>query len=533
MIRYGSLLCCLALVTACASVRPITGGEKDTQPPALLRALPANRSTNFSAKTILLEFDERVQLERVRDRMLISPPLAERPDVRNAGPRSVEINLNAPLSPNTTYTINLGECVKDLTEGNLTTGLTYVMSTGDDLDSAVVVGSVVNALSGAAEKDMIIGLYAPGDSSGFRRGRPAYMTRSDAAGQFVLANLPNEAFSLFALRDKNANYKYDLPNEEIAFLDAPIHTLVNDSDTTENVLRSFLPASSRQQIRTYTTTLDGALELVMARPTDTVEVRDVLRSSGTLSWTTEYNPTRDTLLLWPSDTTLLAAGGYEVRCHGEILDTLRYRRTKPMPFNMGAVLSGVRDDSTLNVVVRANRPLASIDSTRIQVRMDSVEVIYALHHETSTRSFTATARTPGTSSIEFVLLPKALRDIYGGWNDTLRCTFGIVGDGSTGTMNLTLKGLDQQSGYLLQMFDSQRRLEREATIPAGTTRISWERLQPGMRTLLLISDMNHNGRWDTGEWSTLRQPERTWYHSDPVNVRAAWDVDLEWSIAEP
>lgn len=140
---------------------------------------------------IHLEFDERIQLDRVRDKLLISPPLASLPVVKINGPRGVDISWEEELQPNTTYTFNLGGAVKDLTEGNAAAGINYVFSTGDALDGLVILaGSVANAFSGAAEKDMLVLLYNAGDTATFRTSRPAYMTRCNGEGAFTITNLP-------------------------------------------------------------------------------------------------------------------------------------------------------------------------------------------------------------------------------------------------------------------------------------------------------------------------------------------------------
>ena len=48
----------------------------------------------------------------------------------------------------------------------------------------------------------------------------------------------------------------------------------------------------------------------------------------------------------------------------------------------------------------------------------------------------------------------------------------------------------------------------------------------------MIDDVNGNGRWDTGVLDVL-QPERTWYHAELVNIRASWDITVDWSLDEP
>ncbi|MBX2974107.1 MAG: hypothetical protein KF797_13505, partial [Flavobacteriales bacterium] len=433
---------------------------------------------------------------------------------------------------NTTYTFNLGESVKDLTEGNIAAGLAYVVSTGDALDSAVVMGAVTNAFTSANEKEMIVGLYAAGDTAAFRTGRPAYMTRTDATGRFTIANLPHGRYSAFALRDKNANYKYDLPNEEIAFLDSMITLASTDTSTTFITMRSFLPASARQQVRSYSVSADGALELVFARAAESVGVRDVARTGGSLTWTPEYAPTRDTVLLWPSDTTLLGQGSYEIRVGQHVLDTLRYRPTRKMPFNTTLTAKLAERSGGASILLRSSRPLTAVDTTRIILRSDSVDVPFR-----ATRSddrnialdFTARDGMP----LQLLVHPKAVRDSYGGFNDTLRASFGTAAERSTGTLQVSVTGLDLACNYLLQALDGQQRVQMEAPLSADHPVVQWKLLAPGMRMLRLVHDANGNGRWDTGEWATLQQPERTWQHVEPVNVRAAWDVKVDWSIAKP
>lgn len=519
----------LALMGSCASVQQISGGEQDKTAPKLVSASPADRSTGFDAKAILLEFDERIQLERVRDRLLISPPLSEAPDVRLAGPRSVEIGLKAPLEPNTTYTFNLGESVKDLTEGNSAASLTYVVSTGTTLDSASVSGLVVNAFTGAMEKDMIVGLYAPNDTSAFRRGRPAYMTRSDATGSFSIANLPHRTYSVLALRDKNANFKYDLPNEEIAILDSVLTLRPGDTTASAITLHAFLPVSEQQQVRSYSVLADGALELVLARSTDTVAVRDVVREGGSLEWSAEFAPTRDTVLLWPSDTTLLTQGGYEIRLNGTAIDTIRYRPTKRMPFHTGLVAKLIERPSGSSILIRTARPIASLDSARIMLQSDSLNLPFGTEQVDARTIEIPFRATPG-APIQLLVQPKAVRDIYGGTNDTLRTSFGTAAQSSTGALQVNLSGLSKEKRYILHVLDGQQRVQLEGPVDTAHPSVVWKLLPPGVRTLRLVLDTNGNGRWDSGEWSTLKRPERTWYHSGPVNVRAAWDLKVDWEL---
>ncbi|MFZ1333661.1 MAG: Ig-like domain-containing protein, partial [Flavobacteriales bacterium] len=368
------------LLAACAQVGTITGGDKDEAAPELVVAVPANGTTGFIGNSIVLEFNERIQLDRVRERLLISPPLDVAPDVKISGAKRVTIQLNAALKPNTTYSFLIGEAIKDLTEGNIAKGLSYVISTGDHLDSLELVGRVTNAYSGKPEKDVLVMVHDQADTSTIRTGRPAYATRTLEDGTYHLNYLRTGDYLLYALHDQNANYRFDLPNEEVAFMDGPvIPTYRSSADTIMPIydLKLFREKSSVQQVREYKVVPDGAFQIVFAKPAEQASLRDLIRIGSSLQWTPEWNDTRDTVLFWPNDTTGLSEGSYELRTD-VVLDTLSYRTSKKIPFFTGLnSASGETADSAL-ITIRAARPLTNIDQERISVIRDSVPIGFML-----------------------------------------------------------------------------------------------------------------------------------------------------------
>ena len=528
----GPLLAAL-LFSACAQVGQITGGDKDETPPVLLAADPPHLSTNFSGKRIVLQFDERIQLDRVRERMLVSPPLEVPPDVRIAGGRNVVIDLNAPLKPNTTYTFGIGEAVKDLTEGNAAKGLVHVISTGPYVDSLAIAGTVVNAFTGEPEKEALILLHLPDDTVTVRTGRPAYAGRSDANGRFILRHLREGQYLLHALRDKNSNFRYDLPNEEIAFLDAPIAAAPIDTAMTLHDLRLFIGLSKVQQVREARVIPDGALRLVLAKPAQEIVLRDLARTGGRLQWQPEWSTGRDTVLCWPSDTTELQAGRYAVRIDGVDMDTVRYRPTQKMPFHTKLQARLQEEPEGALVRIRSSRPMTNVDAQRVLLLLrDSLpEPFTVVLDSADHRNLLLRSALPPGASATLTLLPKAVADIFGGYNDTLVTGIGRAAEQSTGTVRVKLEASERLAGpFILQLLDTQGRVVRQRLLPALGTTVVWERLNPGNHNLRLIEDANANGRWDTGDLDTGLQPERVLRYSGPLNVRAAWDLGVDWSM---
>lgn len=524
----------LAVMVAvgCAQVREISGGEKDERPPQLVAAVPPAFSTGFRGDRITLVFDERVQLDRVRDRLLVSPPLAATPNVRVAGGRQVVLEFNAPLKANTTYTFAMGEVVKDLTEGNLAAGLNYVISTGDRLDSLQVMGRVLNAFTGKPEKDLLVTLYTTEDTLTVRNGRPAYATRSLADGTFALGHLRAGSYRIHALRDQNGNFRYDLPNEEIAFHDTPLVLEDTVGETPQVTLHLFRAISPVQGLRESKVTADGALQVALARPAAQLEVRDILRSGGSLTWTPVWSATRDTVLLWPSDTTALAEGRYALRADSVTMDTVRYRPLERMPFTP-QVRATMRAAATGgNVELKLSRPVAQVDATRISLLQDSLPLPFQMEQDSLDPRIVRlrTAMGPGVSAT-LVLAPKALTDRYGGTTDSLQTTVGQASPKQTGTLRIRLEEKAERiHPALVQLLDKQGRVVQEGRLPPGERSLRWEQLAPGDHSLKLILDRNDNGRWDTGDLDQDLQPEPVIAYPDPLNIRAAWDITLDLRV---
>lgn len=521
------LLLPLALA-GCAQVREPQGGPKDTQAPKLMSSQPADGSTLFSGKRIVLHFNERVRLDRVADHLLISPPPAKPPTVSISRATDVVIDLNGPLKANTTYTFNIGEAVKDLSEGNPAAGLAFVVSTGPILDSLSVVGRVMEASTGLPVADALVLLHDGRDTGDVRTAPPAYFTRSGPDGRFKLAHLPGGTMVLNALVDRNGNYRYDLPNEEIAFLDGPVHP----GDTTAHELRLFLPLAATQFVIGAQVQEERGWRMVFARPAGAIGLRSLDRQGGNLHWWAEWGRDRDTVVFWPSDTTLLGGQRFILSEGGIALDTLTYRPTGPMPFNLK--LTAAIDPVTGAARMISSRPVASVDAGRAMLRADTVPVPLEAELDTAQRRTIGIgpASTKG-HELALTLFPKAVEATMGGTNDTTKLNFGKPDPRTLGKLKVEVvpdSGLVPPGPFVLQLLGAQDKLIREASGLPLPGSVQWTNLPPGTYGLKLIADRNADGRWTTGSYSPMVQPEHVWRLKDPVVVRAGWSVESIWPL---
>lgn len=526
MTRYAFAAILLWMLAACAQVREPQGGPKDSAPPKLLTAQPPDGSTRFSGNRIVLHFDEKVKLDRVREKLLVSPPLGKAPDVTVEKGTDVVIGLNAPLAANTTYTFNIGEAVKDLSEGNPADGLSFVVSTGAYVDSLSVTGTVVDAFSGLPAPDVLVLLHAANDTGDVRTTPPGYFTRTKPDGSFRLTHLRSGPMHLTALRDRNANYRYDLPNEEIAFLDGTI----DPTDTLPQHLYLFQPLSATQFIADRKVLEDRGWRMVMARPAGEVTLQSLDRAGGTLAWWPEWNKARDTVVFWPSDTTLLNGQRFIISENGAPLDTLIYRPVGAMPFNL--VITSQHNPITGALSLVSSRPVAAVDTGDMVLTVDSARIpLVAALDSGNRRAIAIELHLEKGKEAALTLYPKAVVGAMGGTNDTTRLRLGVPDPRTLGKLKVELatdSSSAPQGPFLLQLTAAQGQVVREARLAVLPVTVEWTGLRPGSYGLKLIGDRNGDQQWTTGSFGSAILPERVYLLKDPVVIRAGWAVETNW-----
>lgn len=261
--RVVILFSIIFLFRACAQQGSPSGGPRDEDPPVVLESNPPNYSTRFDAKKIQIVFDEYVVLDNVNQELVVSPPMKEKPEVRLKG-KGMIIQFEEELKDSTTYTFNFGSAIKDLHEGNKLLNFEYVFSTGDVLDSLSIRGTLKYAEDlTVPEEPITILLYDDLRDSVPLIDIPLYVGRSNDSGVFSINNLKADTFKVFALKDGNYNLIYDLPTEEIGFLDS---SLVMNTEFIRSVMEAPAGDSSIQD------STELALDVALAPAADSLLV---------------------------------------------------------------------------------------------------------------------------------------------------------------------------------------------------------------------------------------------------------------------
>ena len=217
-----ALLALVALLESCAAVAPPLGGPRDRIPPRRISSSPDSAARNVKQLFVRLNFSEPIVTKDLSKNLLITPQLPDDNPYKLREDRSaITLLFDKPLDPNTTYSFNFREGIVDITEGLPAKNAFLTFSTGPELDSGKVNGTLTDVLTARAVEGASIGLYRVADTLGVRRGRPYYTVLTDKEGKFNLNFLRAGDYKLYAVADKNNNGRYD-DGEKIAYLPIPV-----------------------------------------------------------------------------------------------------------------------------------------------------------------------------------------------------------------------------------------------------------------------------------------------------------------------
>lgn len=210
------IFCMACVIVGCARMGHPDGGWFDDDPPVVIGSHPADQSTNVSAKKISIYFDEYIKLEDATNKVIVSPPQLEMPEIKAAGKRIV-VELQDTLKENTTYTIDFSDAISDNNEGNPLGNYTYSFSTGDQIDTMEVSGYVLDASNLEPVKGILVGLYDDLADSAFKTKPMLRVSRTDSRGHFVVKGVAPGTYRAYALKDADGNFSFNQKSEMIGF----------------------------------------------------------------------------------------------------------------------------------------------------------------------------------------------------------------------------------------------------------------------------------------------------------------------------
>ena len=546
---------------SCANTStPPEGGPKDTIPPVIVEVVPANNALNHPRdkrhSSVSFEFNEYVALNNPNSYLFLSPPQTKPPTAKIKGKRVV-VSFEEPLDSNKTYSLSLGEAIKDNNEGNPFPPYTHSFSTGSHIDSLFVSGNIVESSTMLPMSNITVLFHTDPSDSAIFKVLPKAAAKSDLWGYFTVRNLPADTvYRVFAIEDLNNNCLYDPDQERVAFLDTlvlPSHVMrdslpelfpFNMTDTAACLSRPaqlslsmFKEVSQRQILRAKERVSRRQMYLKFSAPYPQIDSIIINGIPGD-KLITEYNYYRDSIVIWIND-------------QGPVPDTLQMR------------LSYMKTDDSLNILVpqtdtiRMIRPKAkmvenrwgemveeadtlaayevdatpeNIDQNGIIITFESPMIVAPFdsitimakntREQVSPAPFTVEQDTANikkyTLRLDEKLVPgfeytlripdSVFMDIDGIYCDSLVKKITLPQDEKLSS--LTVEASNVHEKYLIELVDEKRAKVYRSYLIDTTSVLDFPYLKAGKYSLRITEDKNGNGQVDTGSLLDRKQPEK-------------------------
>ena len=208
-----------SLIAACANqgAGP-DGGPYDETPPHIVGMTAPERLQNGKRTKFSLVFNELIKVDNPTEKIIVSPPQIETPEIKVSG-RRITVELLDSMRPNTTYTVDFSDAITDNNEGNPLGQYTYIFSTGQTTDTMQMSGYVLNAEDLEPVKGILAGLYQQHNDSVFAQRAFDRVARTDASGFFSIKGVaPDRDYRLYALQDADGDFHFTQPSEMLGFL---------------------------------------------------------------------------------------------------------------------------------------------------------------------------------------------------------------------------------------------------------------------------------------------------------------------------
>lgn len=563
------------------------GGPKDITPPRPQRSIPDANSLNYKKNRIDIIFDEIVQVQNTFDNIIISPPQKQAPTVKAIG-KKISVELQDTLQDETTYTIFFGDAIVDNNEHNVLSGYSFSFATGESIDTLKMSGTLIDAATLNPIAGVMVGIHSDLSDSAFTSKPFDRITKTDKNGNFSITNIRSGKYRIYALDDVGNNYRFDTPDEKIAFSDSIFEpsvstnvvedTVYRDSvvklstgkyDTlrlADTVIRKFDVRYSPDSIvlRAFVEDYYNQYVVKSLRPDvrhftvyfnapnkELPRTEDINFDIGK-GVVVEPNTRGDTIDYWLKDTALWAIDTLKFRLTYMKMDSTHNLVEQTDTISLRSQKRRAKSDKNstqefLTLISNAKGSINYFDTIEISIptpaEMDMVKKI-SLQRRVDTiwqpqksaitaidsvgRRYRVAATLQPSQTYRLVVDSAYFRDIYGNVNKGT--TFDFTVKSKDVYASLTLEMGVFTGKEIIELIDKNEKVIRRAI--ADKQKVRFDNLDAGTYYARLFVDLNGNGKYDVGNFAEKRQAEPVYYYSKSFELRQMWDNEEYWNYSE-
>ncbi|GHT75748.1 hypothetical protein AGMMS50262_11990 [Bacteroidia bacterium] len=567
---------------ACASIGTPEGGDYDVEPPQFVGSNPPPNTTNFDKNKISLFFNEYIAIDNPSTSVIITPPQKRAPKIQAIG-KKVSVELRDSLLPNTTYTFDFTNGIVDNNEQNALEGLTFAFSTGDVVDSLVISGRLLNAENLEPMPNIMVGIHSDLSDTAFTTLPFLRTSQTNELGKFWIRNVAPGAYRLFALNDANRDFKFDSPEEMIAFDDSLIipsfepavrmDTIWKDSLTVDSLIEvhytrftpdnvilrlfkedyatQYLTKSERTSPQQFVLTFNAGTQKPPA-------VYPLEEEENTEDWIiTEQSPDRKIWTYWMKDSLLYQKDTLKMVVNYEMHDTLHHLvpitdtlrlvhkktevpkkgKEKDAPPSRDFLKITVSPSGTMEVYdtlkFTFSEPVEALDTRLIHIRQ-KVDTLFEdrdfrmIQNSLNPRVFYVDTLWNYEQEYQITIDSASIFSIYGKENDSTGVNIKVKKEDDYRNLYVKISGITG-AGFG-QLLNENDQVVRQAILEDGE--LAFEDLKPDKYYLRYIEDTNGNGQWDTGNYAENRQPENVYYYPAFFEIKSFWADTESWDVTK-
>lgn len=572
----------LSFFTSCANIGMPSGGLKDTIPPVIVRSVPAFNQTNFNDQKIRLTFNEFVIVEGLSEKFVVSPPTLKKPIFRTKG-KTLIIDLNEKLKPNTTYSLDFKDGVSDNNERNALKNLRLAFSTGPVLDSLRIVGFVKDAFTLEPVTNSYVLLYRGRSDTLVYKKRPDFIAKTDKKGFFAVTNLPADTFQVYGLSDLDNNLKFTPGTDSISFLDnlvVPSAKFFPEKDTTITGNDTLLVFGKTRfspeplyllrfgepffdlRLDKYVHPSRKVVDLAFTNSVaDTFNIEPV-NFKAKPGWKfTEMSAKSDSIRIWLTDSmdynkdTLIFKVNYlqqdSLKEYYTRNDTIRLyftditqasknkrkerRKLKKEEISVPLTTNAKPGfDVYRRLNIESPEPISFFDTTKIALfeKKDSLftPIKYKLTPDSlNKRRYHVAYPWKYGTDYKLTIDSVAVRTIYNIDSKKHKEEFKTQEEEYYGKIILNLKNITIPTIIQLLTDDKDEKVVQSMPVTKDGI-ITFTYLEPKKYLIKAIFDRNNNGKWDTGNLKKKIQPEEVMYYLSVIKVRSNWENKDDWTL---
>ncbi|XOV92588.1 MAG: Ig-like domain-containing protein [Bacteroidota bacterium] len=566
----GSLIILIAFLflQKCANPGVVSGGPKDTIPPTLIYSYPVDQTLNFDDQTIILEFDERISAEKIKQNLIISPTTKTK-FKHFIKKNKITIEFEEPFQDTTTYTFNFFDAITDITEKNPPINLVIAFSTGDFIDSLRVYGNVRELFTNKTVNKATVALYAKTDTMNIFEDTPNYFTTTDKYGVFKINNIKYGLYKLIVFNDENRNLNFDESDELYGFKEG-----------------TFNPGNIGDSLKINTYQIDASyLEVNAARTTGRYyEVRyskpitnyEILHTDSILTINSNLTDDKETVRFYnpfngfPKDSIQVVIKAIDSLKNTSVDTTyiaFQESTRKKSNFNNNSTpASGTNLSLGRSITLTFSKPVKTWDLTNFKISydsihsffLDSIKIIW--NHNYTKATFPSLLNqkqivdsltlwkslividslNPDTlsilkktlldkydiNSVNLVIEPNSFLSIEDDSSAVIDLKYKFPKTEDLGTMKVNVQS-DSIEYFVQLILSTKSELIQQQH---NCNPCYFKNINPGKYTIKVLIDSNKDGIWSIGNIRTDTPPEPIIHYKEETEIRSNFDMTMDISI---